>query len=473
MTVKEQLRQDSGMLDEMARKELLLVVKKLKDGDIAGAASDYIDAGGSTSSSGVSRTVNAYINKELPEEPLKKNLEDFKTAVTNAAAEKGIESKRPVTYKKNVATGKTKTGEVVTAPKGQGQQSQSKRIEEKLVKVQVEHAKQIRTLESGDLAKEQSVAFDMMNTWGIPKKGEVDEVYEFLKKFAQEGLEREKAVKVMKKILDEGKEALDVIRKSALVSLAGKVMLPKKEVEESITYKEYALMESFGYKGYLFWENYILSHMVRTVAMDLQEMEEEDVIEIYTEIYGDDIKPILEHMIDNQEALEEAAKIKGLLLFEEVGKKNIEQHYLTEALPSLANLKLGRLMGRGAAVSQAGKSAFSARVASQIGPGTAGKVGFLAGLWNKVKEFGKGIFGKIKPFLQKGVAWAKELVQKGAAWFAANPIAKVVIPAIALVGTAIGAKKLINKIREKRGKKKMSAAEEKKFDEIAAKQKAA
>ena len=139
-------------------------------------------------------------------------------------------------------------------------------------------------------------------------------------------------------------------------------------------------------------------------------------------------------MLENEEELFEASKIaKTGLLFERVGKKNVDK-YLTE-------IEVGGL----------GAAAFG---------GPTGVLGFLRGAWQKFKGIVSPVLKNIGAFLSAKFPWAKDLVTKGAAWFATNPIARVLVPAVLVAGSLVAAKKLINRIRKKRNMKKMSAAEE-------------
>jgi len=212
--------------------------------------------------------------------------------------------------------------------------------------------------------------------------------------------------------------------------------------------KEEVLKESYGYKGNLFWENYIVSHMVRTVSKELSEFSPKDIVEMYSDIYGEDIAPIIEYMLSNQEALHEAAKIEGTFLFEEIGAKNINKHFLTEA-PELTS-------------------------AIVTGPAATFRIarGFLGNLWNRVRTFlNKNVFSAVIPFLQKGFAWAKALVKGGINWVSKTPLAQAIIPVLLITGTVKGAKALINKFRKKAKMKTLSTEEEASVDKIAAENK--
>lgn len=218
--------------------------------------------------------------------------------------------------------------------------------------------------------------------------------------------------------------------------------------------REEVLRETYGYKGNNFWENYILSNLVRTFSSDLKELGEE-AIELYTSFYGEDSSPIFKYMKENEEILHEAAQIKGELLFESVGSDNIDK-YLTE------------LSGRIFSSIEVAKLAKPSSSATKFVAGA----GFLRILWGKFKGlFSKTGFANIGAFLSKGFSWAKNLVQQGVQWIAKTPILQTVVPILLVMGTVKAAKALINKMRKKSGKKAMSREEEQKFDEIAEKNK--
>jgi len=199
--------------------------------------------------------------------------------------------------------------------------------------------------------------------------------------------------------------------------------------------KEEILKESLRYKGTMFWENYMLSNIVRTVSRDLKKYEDPDiVVEMYSIIYGEESVELFEDMVNDEESLHEAANIdEEYLLFELAGT----------AMKMGKGVPLGILGGR-----------------------------FLRGLWSKFKGlFSSGTFATIGAFLKSGFSWAKNLVKQGAEWVSNTPIVNVAVPMLMVFGGLKVAKAAINKMRRKTGKKKMSKEEEEQFDEIAAKNK--
>ena len=113
----------------------------------------------------------------------------------------------------------------------------------------------------------------------------------------------------------------------------------------------------------------------------------------------------------------------------------------------------------------AGAAASAGDVAASAGEEVA-KTGFLAGLWDKIKQFGGVIVGRLAGLISSGVAWAKNIAEQGMGWIAANPVAQVAVPAIVLAGSAVGAVKLINRMRRKSGEKKLSREERRQIKRI-------
>ena len=212
------------------------------------------------------------------------------------------------------------------------------------------------------------------------------------------------------------------------------------------TYKEKILMESANYKGTMYYENYILTNIVRTMSKELKEYDADTMVEMYSLLYGDEATPLFEYMVENKEALNEAAKIKGTLLFEDIGEQNF-QLYLNElSIPGAG------LVGSGA----------------QVTLKTLGG-GFLKTLWKKLKFLGSGVLGNVGAFLKSGFGWAKNFVQNGAAWVAKTPIVNVAVPMLMIMGSVGLAKKIINKMRKKAGAKKMSPKEVGQLEQISVK----
>jgi ribosomal protein L12E/L44/L45/RPP1/RPP2 len=188
------------------------------------------------------------------------------------------------------------------------------------------------------------------------------------------------------------------------------------------------LAEGLGYEGAYFTENWIFSNLVKAYIRDAKEYGSEVAGDMYITLFGEELQEAIDYIDENYDYITEAVNVDSPLLFE---------GYLGEKAD--------------------GKGATSVVAAS-------GKAkGVLKGLWDKLKGLGSGVIGKLKGFVEKGIPWAKEIVEKGASFFASNPIAQIAVPAVAIAGGAAGAAKLINKMRKKAGKGKMSQEEKEKF----------
>jgi len=82
-----------------------------------------------------------------------------------------------------------------------------------------------------------------------------------------------------------------------------------------MTIKEQILMESIGYKGYNFSENYYFSQLSKGFVKDYKKFGDK-TIQMYEDFFGDEYAPIFESMAENIEVLSEAAEKDGMLLFE-------------------------------------------------------------------------------------------------------------------------------------------------------------
>ncbi len=205
------------------------------------------------------------------------------------------------------------------------------------------------------------------------------------------------------------------------------------DVGESLNLKGKILAESLEYTGQNFWSNYTITSLVKAFAKDYKVFKEETKY-IYAQAFGVTGAPIFEYLEENVNILNEVVKIKTPLLFEDYGYN---------ALMEMETAGLGT-------------------PASAIA-----KKSFLAGLWDKVKKFGGPIVGKLAGLLSSGVSWAKNIAQQGLGWIASNPIAQVAVPAVVLAGSALGAVKLINRMRRKKGERKLSDQEQQEIKRLA------
>jgi len=236
--------------------------------------------------------------------------------------------------------------------------------------------------------------------------------------------------------------------------------------------REEVLMESLGYKGDNFWENYFLSNLVRTVSKDLKESGPEYTISIYEDLYGSGMREILEFMVEEEESLHEVAKVQGTLLFESIGNENLHK-YLNEmsaATYTRINNKLKTIKPKipsREAVAAAKNVLDPGDLSIKAGAKAINiaKPGFLSGLWAKFR--GTGIGKSILPFLKKNFGWAKDLVTKGVGWLAQYPLAQSAVYLLLLTGSVKIVKKIINKMRKKKKMKPLSPEEETKIVDIA------
>jgi hypothetical protein len=219
--------------------------------------------------------------------------------------------------------------------------------------------------------------------------------------------------------------------------------------------RERTLRESFGYNGYNFWENYILSELTRTFSKDAKKYGLSEALEMYSLLYGKESEPIFEEMSSSLKLLNEVSNYNGLLY---------EGYLLNETLELS--------VGNGGSMSSrklAGIDSYYSKGSTGFNPSkiASGMVGFLKGIWDKAKSFGGLLFTKIKPAIASGVSWVKNLLQKGADFVSSSPIAQVALPILALTGSIAVAKKIINGIRKRAKKKTLSPEEEKKLQQIA------
>lgn len=507
MNLREFMVKKSGQLTEMAAQELRKVEKDILAGDIEKAARDYIDFGGSPRSNAISKTVNSFLKKNPNISP--DPFHAFRRTVVNIAAKEFPEKK--LTYKKREISGVTKEGEKVTS--GRTARAQ-KKMETDQLKGLARHAlsseEEKRILQSGGLEEKRKLASQMyddqknsgdvraLKAWVVKgdkpaaeivdgkSKVTVDRNYilkvikghtegisdanfdkkfedksnkeigqavsnllglwekdlNVLKKFSQTGDAQKTAERIMQKSLEKGIENIK------LLGIAG---MEKRKLRESLLYED-MLKSTYGYNGNMFWENYALSNLVRVFPKYITDYGEEAAVDMFVAVYGEEAKPLFEYMVENKQVLCETASIvKRGLLFEAAGERNVEQ--------CLNEIEGPLRLTRG--------------IAGAAGAATTGGIGgFLKGLWGKLAELGKGALARIVPFLKAKVAWARNIATKGIGWIANNPIARVAVPAVLIAGGVVGAIAMINKLRKKMGRKKMSKEEEAAVGKITEKNKA-
>ncbi len=511
MNIKSAMLHDAGLQDkwlstmnEMAAKELKAILKTLKSGDAKTAAEKYVELGGSPRANAVNRTINSFIKKNPDEDS--SIFTDFRNAVKDVrvAQEPAPEEKKKQVYKKREITGKTKEGEEVVSGRSAKQQ---RGLEMKQLKGLASHVSkgedELKILDTGTEEQKRKLAKNIysdqrssgdiraLEAWlskGDKSQVEVSDLTGKRgaeeKKVSKSTIDRNYVASVMKRhITDKDRTVVDTMQLAQFNNLAsGMVKTWKKdladmksysntgekaeEVEEllrqsikdgveniklvgslalekrqkadaaSARLKEDMLRSVYNYEGEYFWENYIWSNIVRTFPKDMAEYGKENTMEMYMAIYGKETRPIFEYMLDNEEMLLEVAEVKGLLF---------EERYLTE-------IEVVDTLGK------------------VVGAPT--KVGFLKGLWNTIKGLAPGFFGNIQKFVAAGFSWAKNLVKSGISFIATNPILKVAVPAVLIAGGVAAGIKLINKLRNKAKKKRMTPEEEQALKNIVDKNRA-
>jgi hypothetical protein len=222
-----------------------------------------------------------------------------------------------------------------------------------------------------------------------------------------------------------------------------------------MTYYEETLRKAYEYGGFRFWENYILSNIVRNLAEDIRVLGNKNVIDGYVCLYGEQVEDLMEYLVTQDIGLlEEASKLTDGLLFEDYLEPTIKRHNLVEqsAVDQARNSwARARLMEQTPGlVSTAGPIRGPSQISAMVAGSSGGLGSMLAGAWAKLKALGKSIFGPLVPYLKQGFAWAKGLARQGLAWFNATPWAKVLLPVLLITGSVAVAKRLLNRTRSKK-----------------------
>ena len=209
---------------------------------------------------------------------------------------------------------------------------------------------------------------------------------------------------------------------------------------------EETMINISGYKKNMFWENYILTNMIKNLPSEIKTLGNKAVVEGYTTIFGETGIPLFEFLVSQDiDILTEASQIKAELLFEGYGDKEIKT-YLAEKFPFPDyNFKKGVGDGFGISPESATMGAARKTLARQTAVG-----GFISGAWEKLKSLGRAVFAPLIPYLQKGMAWAKGIAQQGLAWFNRTSWAKMMLPLLLITGGVRIAKKLVNRVRRKK-----------------------
>lgn len=200
-------------LNEMAAAELKQIVNLIKSGKLKEAANKYIELGGNSAPSGVSKTVNSYLTKN-PELPLNQKhfFEQFKSAVEVVRREKGIETKRPDTYKVGT-TGTTRSGEEVSV-KGLSAQARHENVLKVIDKQKKEVDAERAMLDAGtDDVNLRKMARDFINDMQFVQLTDEDKKFiTILKNFYKTGVDKEKAIDIMQTMVDEGEKTMEALK---------------------------------------------------------------------------------------------------------------------------------------------------------------------------------------------------------------------------------------------------------------------
>lgn len=331
------------------------------------------------------------------------------------------------------------SGEVVTSVSAK---SNAKKLRDKVIKLRDEAISQMNAAETQEAKDDHESHAEALNTMlqsleytisgrAVLAPDTPEKLERIKRRYKKIGKKYEKPISAEPED-DEEADATDAEREEALDRLQQRrIDRYKWDGEESFNLKGKILAESFEYTGQNFWKNYTMTTLIKAFAKDYKVLGE-DTKYIYAKIFGVGAAPIFEYLEDNSTTLNEVVKTKSPLLFEEYGYNAIME-----------------------------------MVTSGPAGSVLAKKNFLASLWDKVKQFGGPIVGKLAGLLSSGVSWAKNIAQQGISWIASNPIAKVAVPAVVLAGSAIGAVKLINRIRRKKGEQRLSEQEQEEIKRLA------
>lgn len=211
----------------------------------------------------------------------------------------------------------------------------------------------------------------------------------------------------------------------------------RKEVREYHSFYEESLMKGYEYNGNLFWDNYILSNIVRNLAEDIRVLGNKSVVDGYVCLFGEQVEDLMEFLVTQDiNLLKECSRVTDGLLFEDYLEPNFRRYALDNISEETPDAMLGK------------------------NPLTRYGVhrGMLQAAWDKLRVIGKAMFAPIIPYLQQGYAWAKGLARQGLAWFNATPWAQMLLPVLLITGSVRIAKRLLNRVRNKKLSKQESAA---------------
>lgn len=215
-----------------------------------------------------------------------------------------------------------------------------------------------------------------------------------------------------------------------------------------MTIKEEILRHSFPHGSEEVWEKFIERNLIKNFPKDIKILGE-DYVEVYSTIFGE--QNLFEELYENRDAILE-------ILNEDVAPSKAGTGASIGEI--LRRIKTSTEEAKGLAASQS----LSGRLETakkNLGAGIT-TAGVAAG----------GFFSRIAALLTRGFSWVKDLVTQGVSWIASNPIAKIAAPIIAITGSVALAAKLINKIRNKKKMRELSASEKETLEKLAEKDRA-
>ena len=224
MNLKKSILKNSGVLNEMAAKELGQVVDLINADKLDDAVKKYIEIGGNPK--GITKTVNSYLTKNP--DANKEKFNRFREAV-NKTISKDVPTETRA-YNKS-KTGVTKEGEKIEAG-GQSAEAHNKSVLNTLHK----HLQEIQTEKSIINNKEpiglKLVAKEILDDLKHEKEEEIDkDKIEILTKFLKDGSNTEEAISAMKEVLDAGEKSLGTM---AQVVAGYKRIKPTEEKQQKL-----------------------------------------------------------------------------------------------------------------------------------------------------------------------------------------------------------------------------------------------
>jgi len=229
MNIKEEITKLSG-INEMARPELLKVLDLIKNGKLRSAAEKYLEVGGSPT--GITYTVNSYIKKNPNIDADK--LKQFGNIVSKIAyQEKGLKNKRMVPHPtKKIAI--MKDGKKETFSGGHPPEERYKKIMGRINKVEKDIQREEDAINSNNDEKIKSVAKQILSDIQADKTVDPS-IIKFLRNFISTGKNKDKVIKVMSKIISDGKDNLMKLKD---VMVNHKMIKPKNEKKLESIYKK-------------------------------------------------------------------------------------------------------------------------------------------------------------------------------------------------------------------------------------------